>query len=205
MSWHSAQAWEASWRALGVSPDMSLLDTLLRAYSEPHRSYHTLQHLEECFSKLDELRILTEHAAEIELALWFHDAIYDVTRHDNEERCADWAYASMLAGGIGHEAAQRTRNLILTTRHLGVPGDVDAAILTDLDLAILGAPSDRFDEYEQQIRAEYRHIADDVFIKRRRALLQGFLARTKIFSTLLFHAKYEQQARDNLARSLQRL
>ena len=73
--------------------DRSLCDALLARYSEPHRRYHTLQHLAECFAAFDEIADLAQHPADVELALWFHDAIYDTRRSDNEQR---------RVGAIGH-------------------------------------------------------------------------------------------------------
>lgn len=81
----------------------------LRGSSEPHRKYHTLRDLDECCEKLDEVRALAQHPAEVELALWFHDAIYDVKRRDNEKKSADWARASALAAGTAAEACNRVQ------------------------------------------------------------------------------------------------
>ncbi len=84
--------WRQGWRDIGVAqPNMALCDELMARYSEPHRHYHTLQHLEECLSLFASLRDLAAHPAELEIALWFHDAIYDVKRDDNEALCAEWA------------------------------------------------------------------------------------------------------------------
>jgi predicted metal-dependent HD superfamily phosphohydrolase len=188
------------WRQLGGSADPSLFQQLVACYGEPHRKYHTARHLEECFQKLDEARV--ERPAEIELALWFHDAIYDTRRQDNEQRSADWAHASALQAGVSHGVAERVHALIMTTRHDAVPSGADAELLVDVDLSILGAPPERFDKYEQQIREEYAWVPDFVFRRKRAEILEGFLARPAIFSTAHFRARYERQARENLARSL---
>jgi predicted metal-dependent HD superfamily phosphohydrolase len=171
-------------------------------YSEPHRSYHTLRHLKECFVKLDELRPLAERPAEVELALWFHDAIYDPRRHDNERRSADWASETALALGVEAHAAQRLHALVMTTRHDAEPRGVDEQILVDVDLAILGADAARFGEYEKQVREEYRWVPAMLYRRTRKAILQGFLSRPTIYRTPLFIERYERPARENLARSL---
>src|SRR5262245_5292010 len=86
----SIAAWRAMWKRLGAAAsDAVLFDDIVAAYREPHRHYHTLQHLDECFAKLQTLRAAARHPEEIDLALWFHDAIYDVARTDNEARSAD--------------------------------------------------------------------------------------------------------------------
>ncbi|MCI0349539.1 MAG: hypothetical protein L0Z53_08965, partial [Acidobacteriales bacterium] len=70
------EQWQEMWKGLGVAAaDAALFQELLGRYSETHRSYHTLQHLEECFAALEQARALAEHPCEVELALWFHDAV----------------------------------------------------------------------------------------------------------------------------------
>ena len=72
--------WNQMWVRWDVAaPDTTVFERLIAAYSEPHRKYHTLQHLNECFTKLEELRTETRHPEEVEFALWFHDAVYDTS------------------------------------------------------------------------------------------------------------------------------
>jgi predicted metal-dependent HD superfamily phosphohydrolase len=176
--------------------ERSLYDTLVARYSEPHRRYHTLQHLAECFAAFDEIADLAEHPADVELALWFHDAIYDTRRSDNEERSAAWA------GSIGGEPAAR---LVRVTRHDALPITADEQVLVDADLWILGSPQERFDEYEVQVREEYGWVPESIYRRKRREILQSFLARATIYGTERFIRCHEPQARANLARSLARL
>ena len=111
------RAWNRVWRALNGSPDPALFDRLVAAYGEPHRHYHTLQHLTECVTLLERHLDLADRPGEVEAALWFHDAIYDVKRHDNEERSATWAMEAALAAGVAHESASRIHELVMATRH----------------------------------------------------------------------------------------
>jgi predicted metal-dependent HD superfamily phosphohydrolase len=197
--------WRETWRELGSpAADEALFQKLVVAYSEPHRKYHTLQHLAECFEQLERVRDEAERAGEIELGLWFHDAIYDTRRHDNEERSADWARASVLCAGLPASIAERVFALIMSTRHDAAPRGQDETILVDVDLSILGAASERFDEYERQVRAEYSWVPEPVFRTKRCAILQAFLARPTLFNTATFIAAYEANARRNLERSLKR-
>ena len=194
------------WRALGCTEgDDALFDRLVAAWSEPQRHYHTLQHLRECLALLDDVRAQAVHPAEVELALWFHDAVYEPARHDNEERSADWAREAMQAAGVADAAAQRVHALVMDTCHAQPPCGADAQLLVDIDLSILGAPAQRFDESDAQIRREYAHVDEDDWRRGRARVLRGFLERPAIYTTPGFHAAREAQARANLQRALERL
>ena len=139
--------WEACWRALGAAAPRGALEELLARHSEPHRAFHTLAHLEECFAALDLFGNACQRPAEVALGLWFHDAIYDTKRSDNETLSAEWAERSTRDAGLAHDLAARVRELVLVTKHDGVPSGRDASLLVDIDLGILGAAPARFDEY----------------------------------------------------------
>lgn len=171
---------------------------LLARYAEPHRAYHTQQHLAECLALFGELRPLAQHPAEVEAALWFHDAIYDVHRHDNEALSADWARAALLEAGAAPEVAGRVHALVMATRHSVAPQTPDEQLLVDIDLAILGAPPARFAEYEAQIRREYAHVPQDLFNTKRSEILAGFLARPVLYGTAALHRRLDAAARANL-------
>jgi predicted metal-dependent HD superfamily phosphohydrolase len=170
----------------------------MAAYSEPQRHYHTLQHLGECLAWLEREKAVATRPGEVALALWFHDAIYDLQAHDNEQRSADWARDAMRSAGVAEDAAQRVHALVMATRHDAVPQDPDVQLLVDIDLSILGAPPARFAEYERQIRAEYAHVAPELFEPRRRAILARFLQREPLYATPGLRAACEQQAKINL-------
>jgi predicted metal-dependent HD superfamily phosphohydrolase len=173
--------------------------------SPPHRRYHTVQHLDECFAWLPKTRPLAQYPYEIELGLWFHDAIYDVKRQDNERKSAEWAKAAGLRCGLPAPTAERVYDLVMVTRHRAQPEDIDAKILVDIDLSIMGAPSERFDEYERQVREEYAWVPGLFFHGKRRQILEEFIARPRIFNTDCFVESHEAQARSNLQRSLEKL
>lgn len=195
--------WNAAWHALGVAgADEALCVELQRRYSEPQRHYHTPQHLGECLAWFEQQKDLAERSGEVALALWFHDAVYDVHAHDNEARSADWARSAMLEHGAPKEAAERVYALVMATRHDAVPEGRDAELLIDIDLSILGAERARFDEYERQVHAEYAFVPDEIRRPRRREILQRFLAREAIYTTPRMHALLEARARANLTRSI---
>jgi predicted metal-dependent HD superfamily phosphohydrolase len=198
------EQWTATWRGLGAAAPAGVYEELIARYAEPHRHYHTARHLEECFAELAGVRHEAERPAEVELALWFHDAIYDTRRHDNERRSAEWARSVALAAGLDASVADRVAALVMTTRHDAVPDGADARVLVDVDLSILAAPEERFDEYERGVRREYAWVPGVVFARERRKILARLLERRQLFATQHLAAR-EQRARANLARSSRQL
>lgn len=198
-----AQRWRRTWSFLDVAPPVRLLAELVAAYAEPHRAYHTLQHLSECFAHRDACPIAPEDPAALELALWFHDAIYDTKRDDNEVRSAEWARRALA--DLPVDRLDRLEQLILVTRHAADPTTPDQELLLDIDLSILGADAARFEEYEAQVRSEYAWVPEAAYRDARGRILRGFLARPVLFHTADFSQRFEAQARINLRRSLDRL
>ena len=197
------ERWEAGWKALKLTPPAGLFEEILARYGEGHRHYHTLRHLRECLEWLDAARELCERPAEVELALWFHDAIYDPGRLANEAESAGWAEKALLEAGASQECAGRVRGLVLATRHEHEPETPDQAILADIDFAILGANTERFEEYERQIREEYRTIPAVRFRAGRRALINRWLEAPSLYHTDFFRERLENAARKNLERVLE--
>lgn len=197
------ERWRATWRALGVGEtDVEEYATLMQRYDEPHRAYHTRRHLEECFSHWEAVRAESERPGEVELALWFHDAVYDPRRDDNESQSAALARDAAMRARLSTAAVERVVALVMATQHTAAPGAGDAARIVDVDLAILGAPPERFDEYERQVRQEYAWVPAPLFRWKRRAVLEELIARSPLFSTPHFRLGLEPQARANLTRSI---
>lgn len=200
------QAWAAAWAGLSPErPHPELGHHLLACWAEPHRHYHSLQHLEECLALFSAVSAQAQRPSEVALALWFHDAIYDLHAKDNEARSAEWAQSALLEAGVPRKSAQRVRDLVMATCHDAVPTDHDQQLLVDIDLSILGAPAARYAEYESQVRAEYSFVPEPAFRQGRKAILQKFLERPQLFNTASFLASHEQSARLNLKNSMARL
>lgn len=198
-------SWQNAWALAALpEPPRAVFEGLCAAYAEPQRHYHTTQHLRECLAQAAEVERLAEHPGEVLIALWFHDAVYDPQGRGNEARSADWARDTVSAAG-SREAADRVHRLVMATEHHAVPDTPDARVLVDVDLSILGAGPGRFDEYERQVRDEYRHVPGFVFRPKRRAVLEGFLARPTIFNTADYVQRLEARARANLQRSIDQL
>lgn len=201
--------WQAMWRALGSTVEPlrldGMLDDLLNRYAETQRHYHTRQHLDECFAHLDANARLTEHAAHIECALWFHDAIYEPRAKDNEIRSARLARRAIADAGVSNQVAEHIDRLIMATCHAALPASPDEQMLVDIDLSILAASDERFAQYELQVREEYAWVPSDEYGLKRAALLRQFIERDWIYSTPWFRTNSEARARGNLSRSIREL
>jgi predicted metal-dependent HD superfamily phosphohydrolase len=197
-----AKAWHRLWRDLELDPPPGLVDQILAAYDDPKRHYHSRQHLRDSLRRFWAVRRLAREPLLVELALWFHDAVYRADRSDNEEQSAKWATEALLEAGADSEAADTVAHLILATRHGSAMPEGDAALLCDIDLAILGARPGTYDEYQQAIRAEYAWVPAELYRKGRAELLRNLLRREQIYLTEPFSHRLERRARANLTREL---
>ncbi|MBB5035647.1 HD domain-containing protein [Prosthecobacter vanneervenii] len=191
------QKWQALWNCCGMPGDGTAWhERLATSYTEPQRAYHTLQHLEECLLVFDEARAagLMANPDLIEIALWFHDAVYDPQAGNNEELSAQMA---MEALGESDQSREVARLILLTKSHQPGNGPDDAWII-DIDLAIFAQPIERVMEYERQIRAEYSWVPQAVYAEKRAEILRGFLARPQIYLTAWAQKRFEACARENL-------
>jgi len=197
--------WQQLWRSLGAKGEaVGWYEILLRAYAEPQRHYHNERHIADCLAEFAAVRSLARQPKAVELALWFHDAVYDPRTADNEAQSAALAKRCLEAEGLG-ELAEVVAPLILATKtHDSLPG-TDAALVVDVDLSILGQSETRFAEYEAQIRAEFAWVAAEIFAAKRAEILQRFLARPQIYLTEVCFDRYEAQARRNLAGAIRAL
>ena len=201
-----ALTWEALWRRLGAVGDARVvLAEIERQYGDASRHYHTLTHLDACLDVFEMVRSLCERPDEAELALWLHDLVWKPLATDNEVRSAAWSRACCALAGLAPEVGERVASMIMATRHDESPVTGDAAVVADVDLAILGASTQVFDWYEAAVRREYAEVSDEAFREGRARLLRGFLARAAIYRTPALHEALEQRARANLVRSLARL
>ena len=181
-----------------------LFDRLVAAYGEPHRHYHTLEHVGEVLRVAGRLA----QSPAVALAVWFHDAVYDPTRNDNEDRSADLAGRELTALGLDPSTVTAVAALVRATAHLGAgepPADAETRALLDADLAILGAAPVRYDRYAADIRREYGHVPGVQYARGRVAVLDRFLARPRLYFDERMVAEGDGPARVNLAAERARL
>jgi predicted metal-dependent HD superfamily phosphohydrolase len=204
----SATALTIRWRTLttrlgiAVQPAAALLDELVRAYSEPGRHYHNLDHIAALLGLLDQHGQDARNRDAIELAIFFHDAVYRPTRSDNEAASAALARARLTQMGVSEGLLREVERLILATRHgaslADADSDPDLALLVDLDLSILGAERSAYAAYAHAIRREYAIVPDLLYRPGRRRVLAEFLARPRIYATPRLRDLWEAPARANL-------
>ncbi len=200
------ERWNRLWDALGArgTPD-AVFNELAAAYGAPERAYHNLHHIAACLDELERAEYLAEKPREIELAIWFHDLIYDTHRRDNESRSAARALEVARDAKMERITVAAVQDLIEATRHDAAPATNDGRLIADIDLAILGRKADRFDEYEAAIRREFAWVDEAQFRNERAKALKRFLHQPHIYHTAMFRGRYENTARANLHRSLAKL
>ncbi len=175
---------------------------LLRRWAEPHRRYHDVEHLAAVLSIVDELAA----PAEVRLAAWYHDAVYDPRVADNEERSALLAVDALTRLGGQPPIVEEVARLVrLTATHDPSDDDVNGRLLCDADLAVLARPWDGYQRYAAAVREEYRHVSDEDFRKGRAAVLRHLLGLPVLYRTPRLHERWEAAARANLTRELDAL
>lgn len=191
---------------------------LLRGWSEPHRQYHTVEHLAEVLTAVDELQragaVDDDEALVARAVLWYHDLVYDAraTAGSNEQRSAMMARDHLHRLGVHPATVDAVEAGVLMTFGHEAPTDAaDAAeprmldAVHDADLWILSAPEQRYAAYRGQVRAEYAHVADPDFRRGRAAVMAPFLRRARLYRTGYAHEAWTGQARTNLAGELAEL
>ena len=193
-----------------IEPSPSLLSGLKARYGEAQRAYHTWDHIEALLGHFQALGDHIHDKTRILWALYWHDAIYDPTRPDNEAVSADLLRAegkSKIPDDTLEEAAMI---IDATAKHLlpeSLTGHAlsDAAYFLDMDLSVLAARADVFDTYEDHIRFEYSFVPKETYTAARASILKGFLAREHLYFTDQCRKKWEDKARAKLARSIAKL
>ncbi len=183
-------------------------DRLVAAYSGPDRHYHSLEHLSEMFRVAGRLAAHTEDSPALQLAIWFHDVVYDPRAKDSEARSAEMAGELLAPLGVPTATIEKMQRLVRATAHLLAtepPSDSDTAVLLDADLAILGASEERYRRYAADIHKEYAFVPEADYRTGRAMVLKRFLARPRIFLHQVMVEEGDERARLNLRAELAQL
>lgn len=180
---------EAAWRTLDAG------------YGAGMRHYHGWKHIADLLAGHDAVRNLPEfvdldHDA-LDLAIVFHDAIYETDRTDNEARSAD-LFTTHAAPAGESERLRSVDAMIRATATHGPSPDPATRLMLDLDLAVLGAPPSTYAAYKAAIRREYGAVSESAWRLGRADVLGRFLARPRLYQTDHFHDRLEASARVNL-------
>lgn len=188
--------WDAVAGRLGLAD--GVFDALAEAYGEPHRRYHTLDHIVEMLDCLAASVQPADDADAVGLAIWFHDVVYDTRLPHGANEAAS---ADRLAASCAGPAATAAHAMILHSAHHGPSDDADTRLFCDLDLYRLAGSYETFQRHGADVRAEYGWVDDHAWAAGRGKFFADMQARATIYQTAYWHGRLEDQARDNLARA----
>jgi predicted metal-dependent HD superfamily phosphohydrolase len=176
---------------------------LLDRWSEPHRRYHTPEHLLDVLEALDLLFTENDDAGtrlHVRLAAWFHDAVYAGRAGEDEEASAALAGASLAR--FCERPTEVRRLVLLTASHAPEHGDRAGELLCDADLAVLGRPPGGYRRYVAAVREEYAHVPDGDFVRGRADVVDRLLALDPLYRTAEGQRLWADRARQNLESEL---
>ena len=180
-------------------------DEIVNRYSEPHRFYHNLNHINHCLEELTSVKPPLYIPEAVELAIWFHDIIYVIGNNDNEEKSAQVA-KNFCQKNISTQAfSHQVESHILATKHTFPSENSDSQYVADIDMSILGQSPDVFDRYEFQVYQEYSSFYSLADYQKGRISFLKTVLEHPIYSTGYFKNKYEQSAKINIQKSIQNL
>ncbi len=161
---------------------------IAQSYSESHRYYHTIQHIEDMLYYMEETRKDTEFKLDykqdlrVYFAILYHDIVYDPTRDDNEKLSVR-RMKKDLKPIMGHYEIDDIGQMILVTKDHKICWEYPDwwKRFLDLDLMVLAAPEKTYKEYANDIRMEYKFIPYSTYAEKRIAVLEGFIGREIIY------------------------
>lgn len=199
------ERWHKLMLNLSLPPSDDSFHALFVAYSSKTRHYHSTVHIDAMLKHFDQTCELAKYPAELELAIWFHDAIYKPFSKTNEHDSAEWAKNFLMSKDYTEIGIERVYQLIMATQHDEKVTNNDEQLLVDIDLTILGAPEHVYDQFESNVRKEYKLVPGFIYRKKRKQLLQSFLDSEHIFNLPYFRSNFENTARDNISRAIKQI
>ena len=115
----TAEEMAADWRELAGQAGIAegkvepIFQDLCRRYSEPKCAYHNLDHVAAMLAIAPGLGYMVHDDVAARLAVWFHDAVYDTRRNDNEEQSAAYAAELLSRAGVSPLFLPTVERLIL--------------------------------------------------------------------------------------------
>jgi predicted metal-dependent HD superfamily phosphohydrolase len=174
--------------------------SLIEKYTEPHRKYHNLEHIDQMFTLASDLTLQLNKSQT--LAILYHDSIYDPTSSINEENSCEFMYRdSPEEDRMDLDIAEY---IILKTKTHKKTQLRSADLVLDLDMSCLGFERTEYlDKYSKLVIQEYcQFFQFSKVLEGRKKFLEGLL-KSEIFITDLFKTKFEKIARENLRAELE--
>jgi predicted metal-dependent HD superfamily phosphohydrolase len=194
---------EALWRRCSTldttANTTQVWDNLIKRYNENHRRYHNIKHLVFCLRQLDLAASFIEDIDAIEMALWFHDVVFEPIGKDNEERSAS-LFKLVTKGYFAPDFVDTVSEIIVATKHNDIHTENNKAYMLDIDLSSIGLPWAHFFQDCADLRAEVSGISDIRFYSKKLLFLRALIDRPRIYLTDFFFARYEGKARGNILR-----
>jgi len=197
--------WKNLMKSFRFKENESALSILIKKYQQKHRAYHNLDHVVDCLHQLDRYKDEIDDIKIIELAIWYHDIIYNPYKKDNEQKSAEASSEFLLRQNANSQLIQKVYDLILSTIHIKPPKNKSEAIIMDIDITILGSSEERYGEYCAKIRKEYKWVPNIIYRKKRKEIMTRFLDRKQLYFTDYFYSSLEKRARFNISQEIQRL
>ena len=197
--------WQDLMDRLGFDSNIETYSKLKAHYSQKHRHYHNASHIDATLKSLGQVKQLANDYDALEIALWFHDAIYKIFSSSNELDSANWAADFLKLNNSNEDFIENVHRLIMATLHNAVTYDNDEMLIVDIDLSILGCNRDLYEQFESWVRKEYKLIPSFIYKKKRIEILEGFLSRERIFSHEYFFEKFDASARENIKNAINSL
>ncbi len=194
-----AQLWQRLLPADSDADYRAAWNALEEGYCEPWRQYHSARHIAFCLREFDQVKTQLKAPDEVEMALWFHDAVMSQQADDNEARSAD-LFRQYSQGLFGEEFQRNVCDLIMATTH-DAQQTGDAGFVRDIDLAGLGLNWDSFLDDGIRLKGESPKSSAEYSVEKLQ-FFRRLLERPHVYMTDSFRQRYENGARDNIHRMM---
>ena len=179
-----------------------LFGELQKKYAGRGRHYHNWQHVESLLALSERYASQLSDKQVVDFAIFYHDAVYNVLRKDNERRSAVMAMNRLDLLQVSAKVIGLVYIYIEATQTHRIPQGrdyaADLAFFLDFDMSILAADRETYRLYKEQVRKEYSLVPSALYKPGRKRFLQACLDNSSIFHTAEFRSQYEAKARANL-------
>ncbi len=196
--------WDRCANSSAADRGAEIYGQLKARYMEPHRRYHTPVHIAHCLNQFDLAREHMDEPDAVEMAIWFHDVIYESKSTDNELKSAE-LFTELAGSNVSAEFNSRVRDLIMVTVHRQLPETGDEKFVVDIDLSSFGLPWDRFLKDSEGVREEFPHLSDREFYPGQKVFMESLISRKNFCFTKFFRDRHEDTARDNISKYFDKL